>query len=139
MTNDSTNADGTRCSLGLRFGELLDEVLGAWQAKEAVHSVYLIADPDEAAVLLDDAVAACRNDEVPEIRTPRPHIVALERRDLEPPSHRGIERANGGVELLRHAGQEGRTGLHELRALQAACPTPSRSCHLDEADQAPRR
>jgi transposase len=54
---------------GLRFGDPHDEVLGAWLAKEAVRSVYLVDDPDEAAVLLDNAIAACRADEVGEIRT----------------------------------------------------------------------
>jgi transposase len=54
---------------GLRFGDPHDEVLGAWLAKEAVRSVYLVDDPDEAAVLLDNAIAACRSDEVAEIRT----------------------------------------------------------------------
>ena len=53
---------------GLRFGDPHDEVLGAWLAKEAVRSVYLVEDPDEAAVLLDNAIAACRSDEVAEIR-----------------------------------------------------------------------
>jgi transposase len=54
---------------GLRFGDPHDEVLGAWLAKEAVRSVYLVEGPDEAAVLLDNAIAACRADEVAEIRT----------------------------------------------------------------------
>ena len=54
---------------GLRFGDPHDEVLGAWLAKESVRSVYLVDDPDEAAVLLDNAIAACRSDEVAEIRT----------------------------------------------------------------------
>jgi transposase len=54
---------------GLRFGDPHDEVLGAWLAKEAVRSVYLVDDPDEAAALLDNAIAACRADEVAEIRT----------------------------------------------------------------------
>ena len=54
---------------GLRFGDPHDEVLGAWLAKESCASVYLVDDPDEAAVLLDNAIAACRSDEVAEIRT----------------------------------------------------------------------
>ena len=43
----------------LRVGDPFDEVLGAWLAKEAVRSVYLEDDPDAAAVLLDNAIAAC--------------------------------------------------------------------------------
>jgi transposase len=54
---------------GLRFGDPHDEVLGAWLAKESVRSVYLTEHPAEAAELLDNAIAACRNDEVAEIRT----------------------------------------------------------------------
>ena len=54
---------------GLRFGDPHDEVLGAWLAKEAVRSIYLTDDVDEAAVLLDNAIDACRSDEVAEIQT----------------------------------------------------------------------
>jgi len=54
---------------GLRFGDPHDEVLGAWLAKESVRSIYLTDDIDEAAELLDNAIDACRSDEVAEIRT----------------------------------------------------------------------
>jgi len=54
---------------GLRFGDPHDEVLGAWLAKEAVRSIYLTDDVNQAAVLLDNAIEACANDEVPEIAT----------------------------------------------------------------------
>jgi transposase len=54
---------------GLRVGDPHDEVLGAWLAKESVRSVYLTEDAQEAAVLLDNAIAACKADAVPEIRT----------------------------------------------------------------------
>ncbi len=53
----------------LRLGDPYDEVLGAWLAKEAVRTVYLEPDPEAAAVLLDNAIAACAADDVPEIRT----------------------------------------------------------------------
>jgi transposase len=53
----------------LRVGDPGDEVLGAWLAKEAVRSVYLVDDPTEAAILLDAAIEACKADDVPEIRT----------------------------------------------------------------------
>lgn len=53
----------------LRVGDPNDEVLGAWLAKEAVRSVYLVDDADEAAVLLDAVIEACKADDVPEIRT----------------------------------------------------------------------
>jgi transposase len=54
---------------GLRVGDPHDEVLGAWLAKESVRSVYLVEHPDEAAVLLDNAISACKTDDVDEIRT----------------------------------------------------------------------
>jgi transposase len=53
----------------LRVGDPFDEVLGAWLAKEAVRAVYLEPDPEAAAVLLDQVIAACAADAVPEIRT----------------------------------------------------------------------
>ena len=53
----------------LRVGDPNDDVLGAWLAKEAVRSVYQEAEPKAAALLLDNAIAACGEDEVPEIRT----------------------------------------------------------------------
>ena len=54
---------------GLHVGDPKDEVLGAWLAKESVRSVYLSDDLAEAATLLDNVIAACRTDEVAEIRT----------------------------------------------------------------------
>lgn len=53
----------------LRVGDPGDEVLGAWLAKEAVRSVYLVDDPTVAAALLDGVIEGCRADDVPEIRT----------------------------------------------------------------------
>jgi transposase len=53
----------------LRVGDPGDEVLGAWLAKEAMRSVYLVDDPAEATVLLDNVIEACKADHVAEIRT----------------------------------------------------------------------
>jgi transposase len=58
-----------RMLLGLRYGDPYDEVLGAWLAKESVRDVYLTNDPDEAALLLDKAIAGCADDDVEEIRS----------------------------------------------------------------------
>ena len=58
-----------RMLLGLRAGDPKDEVLGAWLAKESVRDVYLTADRDAAATLLDKAIAGCIADEVEEIRS----------------------------------------------------------------------
>jgi transposase len=54
---------------GLRVGDPFDEVLGAWLAKEAVRAIYLAEGVDEAAILLDNTIAGCARDPVPEIRT----------------------------------------------------------------------
>ena len=56
-----------RMLLGLRVGDPEDEVLGAWLAKESVRDVYLADDPDDAALLLDKAIAGCAADDVEEI------------------------------------------------------------------------
>ncbi len=58
-----------RMLLGLRVGDPDDELLGAWLAKESVRDVYLTANVERAAVLLDKAIVACSADEVAEIRT----------------------------------------------------------------------
>lgn len=58
-----------RMLLGLRAGDPGDEVLGAWLAKESVRDVYLTEDPDDAATLLDKAIAGCLGDDVDEIRS----------------------------------------------------------------------
>ncbi|MGO9456953.1 MAG: ISL3 family transposase [Acidimicrobiales bacterium] len=57
-----------RVLLGLRFGDPHDELLGAWLAKESVRDVYLTEDVQEAALLLNKAIAGCRADGVKEIR-----------------------------------------------------------------------
>lgn len=57
-----------RVLLGLRLGDPNDELLGAWLAKESVRDVYLTEDPATAALLLDKAIAGCRQDSVPEIK-----------------------------------------------------------------------
>jgi transposase len=64
---DERGAD--RMLLGLRVGDPNDELLGAWLAKESVRDIYLADNPDDAAVLIDKAIAGCATDEVPEIRS----------------------------------------------------------------------
>jgi transposase len=62
------DAQGTeRMLLGLRAGDPNDEVLGGWLAKESVRDIYLTADPDEAALLLDKVIAGCAVDPVAEV------------------------------------------------------------------------
>jgi transposase len=58
-----------RLLLGLRVGDPDDEVLGAWLAKESVRDVYLAENCDDAAVLLDKAIAGCAADPVEEIQS----------------------------------------------------------------------
>src|ERR671911_485172 len=56
-----------RMLLGRRVGDPHDELLGAWLAKESVRDIYLADDPDDAALLIDKAIAGCATDEVAEI------------------------------------------------------------------------
>jgi transposase len=58
-----------RFELGLRAGDPRDEVLGAWLAKESVRSVYLADTVADATLLLDNTIAGCAKDPVPEIRS----------------------------------------------------------------------
>jgi transposase len=58
-----------RLLLGLRLGDPNDELLGAWLAKESVRDVYLTDDVKEAKVLLEKAIAGCRADDGPEVRS----------------------------------------------------------------------
>jgi len=64
---DELGAD--RMLLGLRAGDPNDDVLGAWLAKESVRDVYLTDDTDDTGVLLDKAIAGCRQDWLDEIRS----------------------------------------------------------------------
>jgi len=54
---------------GLRLGDPHDEVLDAWLAKEKIRDVYLSDDPEQAAVLLEEAIAFCGASHVSEVRT----------------------------------------------------------------------
>jgi transposase len=58
-----------RMLLGIRAGDPDDEVLGAWLAKESVRDVYLAAGAGDAGLLLDNAIAGCGEDQVPELRS----------------------------------------------------------------------
>ena len=58
-----------RLLLGLRAGDPHDEILGAWLAKESVRDVYLADNRDDAAVLIDKAIAGCAADDVTEIQS----------------------------------------------------------------------
>lgn len=54
---------------GLRLGDPDDEVLDAWLAKEKTRDVYLTDDAEQAAVLLEAAIAFCQASHVGEVRT----------------------------------------------------------------------
>jgi transposase len=58
-----------RVLLSLRTGDPNNEVVGAWLAKESVRDVYLAGNYNDAAIVLDKAIAGCRADEVAEIRS----------------------------------------------------------------------
>jgi transposase len=86
-----------RMLLGLRIGDPDDEVLGAWLAKESVRDVYLTDDPDEAALLVDKAIAGCADDDVPEIQSLGRTLAAWRDEILE---HHRTGASNGPTEGL---------------------------------------
>ena len=95
----------TKMLAGLRFGDPHDEVFGAWLAKKnPVRAVYLVDDPDAAAEILDNAIAACAGNDVPEIRTLAHTLSRLAHRDLEPPPHRRA--LNGPTEGLNFCAKQ---------------------------------
>jgi hypothetical protein len=111
-------------------------VLGAWLAKESVRSVYLVDDPNEAGVLLDNAMRSCRADEVAEIRT-LGHTLSRWRGEILNRHRTGA--SNGPTEGSNFcAKQVKRAGRGFTNPLQAARTPPCRRRHLAEADQAPR-
>ena len=92
-----------RVLLGLRIGDPDDELLGAWLAKESVRDVYLTGDPDEATVLLDKAIVACAQDEVPEIAT-LGHTLARWREEIL--NHHKTGASNGPTEGLNFSAKQ---------------------------------
>jgi transposase len=86
-----------RMLLGLRIGDPHDEVLGAWLAKESVRDIYLADDPDEAAVLIDKAIAGCAQDDVAEIQA-LGHTLASWRTEIL--EHHKTGASNGPTEGL---------------------------------------
>jgi hypothetical protein len=105
---------------GLRVGDPHDEVLGAWLAKESVRSCLSDRRPREAAVLLDNAIAACKADEVAEIRT-MGHTLSRWREEIL--NHHLTGASNGPTEGPTSApsrSSEPAVGFTNFRALQAA-------------------
>lgn len=86
-----------RMLLGLRVGDPHDELLGAWLAKESVRDIYLADDPDDAALLIDKAIAGCAADEVPEIVS-LGHTLASWRTEIL--AHHDTGASNGPTEGL---------------------------------------
>jgi hypothetical protein len=72
-------------------------VLGAWLAKESVRDIYLADDPDEAAVLIDKAIAGCAQDDVAEIQA-LGHTLASWRTEIL--EHHKTGASNGPTEGL---------------------------------------
>ena len=86
-----------RMLLGLRVGDPDDELLGSWLAKESVRDIYLTDDPEEAALLIDKAIAGCLADEVEEIRS-LGHTLASWRTEIL--AHHSTGASNGPTEGL---------------------------------------
>src|SRR5207249_1803140 len=86
-----------RMLLGLRVGDPNDEVLGAWLAKESVRDIYLTDEPDDAAVLVDKAIAGCVDDDVDEIRSLGRTLESWRTEILE---HHKTSASNGPTEAM---------------------------------------
>jgi len=99
LTGDErlNEAGRDRMLLGLRVGDPNDEVAGAWLAKESVRDIYLAEDRDEAALLLDKAIAGCAQDDVDEIRTLGRTLAAWRTEIL---AHHDTRASNGPTEGL---------------------------------------
>lgn len=57
-----------RVLLGIQVGDPNLEVTMAWLTKDALRGVYQTKDVDEAKVLLDNVIAACQEERIPELR-----------------------------------------------------------------------
>lgn len=81
----------------LRRGDPLDEVLATWLAKEHLREVYAVADPDEAARLLDAVIAECDDAGIAELA----RLAGTLRRWREPIlNHHRTGRSNGPTEAM---------------------------------------
>ncbi len=120
-----------RVLLGLRVGDPHDEVLGAWLAKESVRDVYLTDDPDDAAVLLDKAIAGCTNDDVAEILSLGRTLAAWRTEILAHHNTGASQRADRRPEPVRQEGQALRPRLPQLRALPPPRAAPRRRRRLN--------
>ena len=122
-----------RVLLGLRHGDPHDELLGAWLAKESVRDIYLTEDPKEATGSPRQGHRRLPGRRGRRDPLARRHPRALAHRDLEPPSHRSVQRSDRRSQPVREKGQACRTRLHLLRALQAAGASSCGRCHLAQA------
>ena len=115
-----------RLHQALRDGDPDGEVQDAWVAREYVRDIYLTDDPDQAAALVDRAIAWCTDpDAGPELRT---LAKTLQRWRTEILAHHTTGASNGRVEAanltikqVKRAGR-GYRSLHNyrLRILLAA-------------------
>ena len=80
--------------------------------------MYLNADVAAAVVPLDQAIIACRSDDLPEIASLGLTLVRW-RGDPQSPSHRCLERSDPRAELLHQAGQANRTRVLHAQELSA--------------------
>ncbi len=104
-----------RMLLGLRVGDPHDEVLGAWLAKESVRDIYLTEDAEEAAVLIDKAIAGCAEDDVEEIRALGRTLASWRSEVLE---HHRTGASNGPTEGLNLCVKKVKRCGHGLRRFE---------------------
>lgn len=124
-----------RLHRALRDGDPDGEVRDCWVAKEKLRDVYLTDDPDQAAALLDNAIAWCVDeDSGPELRR---LAKTLRRWRTQILNHHTTGASNGPVEaanlLIKQVKRSGRgfRNLHNyrLRILLAGGNNPLRETH----------
>jgi transposase len=124
-----------RLHQALRNGDPDGEVRDCWVAKEKLRDVYLTDDPDQAATILDDAIAWCVDeDSGPELRR---LANTLRRWRTQILNHHTTGASNGPVEaanlLIKQVKRSGRgfRNLHNyrLRILLAGGHNPLRETH----------
>lgn len=119
----------------LREGDPNDEVRDAWVAKEKIRDVYLCDDPDQAAALLDHAIAWCTAAESgPELRrlakTLRRWRTAILAHHTTGASNGRVEAANLTIKQVKRSGRGFRNlANYRLRILLAAGDNPLRETH----------
>jgi Transposase len=123
--NESLDDRGReRMLLGLRVGDLEEEVLRARLAKESVRDIYLADTWRQARLLLDKTVAGCLADDVPEIASLGNTLKSWRTENL---AHHTTGASNGPTEGLNLCVETPRRRRHLVNATSATPDQNSRS------------